>query len=215
MFSGVGRKSGVTSEETRQQLLDATMRVLLTRGFEGTRVSEIAKEAGVTTGAIYNHFSSKGELLSAAVAASAPSVLASVLESGDGSSALQAFREIGTRMPKSTRQGGALTLEFVLAAARDAGVASVVTPDIARGEGVVADVVRLAQDAGTIDPAVDADAFARLITALSLGSKAAAVLDLKDIDDGAWADVINRLLVSIQPPAATSSEELTSRSSHD
>ncbi len=57
------------SENTRQRLLDAATDVFLEKGYEGTRVAEIARRAGLTTGAIYGNFESKADLLTAALAA--------------------------------------------------------------------------------------------------------------------------------------------------
>ncbi|MBA2607543.1 MAG: TetR/AcrR family transcriptional regulator [Actinobacteria bacterium] len=56
-------------EKTRQRLLDAATEVFLEKGYEGTRVAEIARRAGLTTGAIYGNFNSKADLLTAALAA--------------------------------------------------------------------------------------------------------------------------------------------------
>jgi AcrR family transcriptional regulator len=48
--------------ETRQRLLDASERVFLRRGLQGSSVEEIAAEAGFTRGAFYSNFKSKDEL---------------------------------------------------------------------------------------------------------------------------------------------------------
>lgn len=56
-------------ETTRQKLLDAATEVFLEKGYEGTRVAEIARRAGLTTGAIYGNFDNKSDLLTAALAA--------------------------------------------------------------------------------------------------------------------------------------------------
>jgi AcrR family transcriptional regulator len=47
---------------SRQGLLDAAVRLIARRGVKATTVRSIAREAGVTEGAIYRHFSSKEEL---------------------------------------------------------------------------------------------------------------------------------------------------------
>src|SRR3954451_12074125 len=57
------------ADSTRQRLLDAATEVFLENGYDGTRVAEIARRAGLTTGAIYGNFESKAELLTAALAA--------------------------------------------------------------------------------------------------------------------------------------------------
>lgn len=59
----------VSQDTTRQRLLDAATEVFLDKGYEGTRVAEVARRAGLTTGAIYGNFESKADLLNAALAA--------------------------------------------------------------------------------------------------------------------------------------------------
>lgn len=57
-----------TKEEalvTRELILDAAERVFYQRGVSRTSLQEIAKEAGLTRGAIYWHFENKGELFHA------------------------------------------------------------------------------------------------------------------------------------------------------
>jgi AcrR family transcriptional regulator len=52
---------------TRQQILDASLRLFSERGFARTTVRDIARQAGITDAAIYYHFESKRELLEALV----------------------------------------------------------------------------------------------------------------------------------------------------
>src|SRR5437879_2045322 len=52
---------------TRQQILDASLRLFSERGFARTTVRDIARQAGITDAAIYYHFQSKRELLEALV----------------------------------------------------------------------------------------------------------------------------------------------------
>ena len=60
---------GRQEDSTRQRLLEAATEVFLEKGYEGTRVAEIARRAGLTTGAIYGNFNNKADLLTAALAA--------------------------------------------------------------------------------------------------------------------------------------------------
>lgn len=55
-------------ESTRERLLACAMDELDANGYRGARVSSVARRAGLTTGAVYANFSSKDELLDAAMA---------------------------------------------------------------------------------------------------------------------------------------------------
>jgi TetR/AcrR family fatty acid metabolism transcriptional regulator len=49
--------------DKRERILDAAVRVFARKGFHATRVSEVAKAAGVADGTIYLYFKSKDDLL--------------------------------------------------------------------------------------------------------------------------------------------------------
>jgi AcrR family transcriptional regulator len=59
-------------EETRQDLLAAAQRLFLSQGFTATPMRQIAREVGITPGAIYNHYSGKDELFTAVLQSAAP-----------------------------------------------------------------------------------------------------------------------------------------------
>src|SRR5690242_17979595 len=51
------------TESTRERILSSAARLFAENGFEGSSMPAIAKASGITAGAIYKHFKSKGELL--------------------------------------------------------------------------------------------------------------------------------------------------------
>ena len=55
------------NDEREQRILDAAVNLLVHYGFDKTAVSDIAREAGISKGAIYLHFKSKDELLEALI----------------------------------------------------------------------------------------------------------------------------------------------------
>ena len=59
----MGRTAGATAAGTRERLLRAAADVFAGRGYDGTRVSDIADAAGLSNGALYAYFGSKVELL--------------------------------------------------------------------------------------------------------------------------------------------------------
>jgi AcrR family transcriptional regulator len=54
-------------ERRREQLLDAALSVIVTRGYEGVSIEAIARTAGVTRPVIYDHFPNLGTLLQALI----------------------------------------------------------------------------------------------------------------------------------------------------
>ena len=59
------RKTKEEALETRNAILDATVRVFAAKGAANASLTDIAREAGVTRGAIYWHFTNKADLLNA------------------------------------------------------------------------------------------------------------------------------------------------------
>src|SRR5579859_2110108 len=95
LISGVGRVAGVTAAETRERLLSAAADVFAERGYEGTRVADIAALAGVSNGALYAHFGSKAELIVGALRAHGRRVLADALAAGPDRPITDLLLEIG------------------------------------------------------------------------------------------------------------------------
>jgi AcrR family transcriptional regulator len=53
----------IAQEEKRKQILDAAVRVFARGGYHGSRVGDIAEEAGVAHGLLYHYFRSKEQVL--------------------------------------------------------------------------------------------------------------------------------------------------------
>jgi TetR/AcrR family transcriptional regulator, transcriptional repressor for nem operon len=54
--------------ESKMKLLDATLKVVRTKGYSATRIEDVCAEAGLTKGSFFHHFKSKEDLALAAVA---------------------------------------------------------------------------------------------------------------------------------------------------
>lgn len=53
--------------QTRRALLEATIEVLQTKGYDGCSLAKVAKHAGLTTGSVQHHFNTKAHLLLAVI----------------------------------------------------------------------------------------------------------------------------------------------------
>ena len=62
----------VEPDSTTSRLIGAAAAVFAEKGYDGAGVAEIARRAGLTTGAIYSRFTGKAELLCAAIQATVP-----------------------------------------------------------------------------------------------------------------------------------------------
>jgi len=54
--------------ESKTRLLDATLKVVRTKGYSATRIEDVCAEAGLTKGSFFHHFKSKEDLALAAAA---------------------------------------------------------------------------------------------------------------------------------------------------
>ena len=106
---------------TRERLLEAAARVIARDGFQGARLADVARDAGLTTGAIYSNFRDKEELFLAAFD-QLQGVDSALRPDGSGVEGIvESFREANLRFQNS-RQLQVLNLELALLGARDGRV---------------------------------------------------------------------------------------------
>ncbi|MBP0019341.1 MAG: TetR/AcrR family transcriptional regulator [Cyanobacteria bacterium SBLK] len=53
----------VNKEKKRQDIVEASVQVFKCKGYQGTRIIDIAKEAGIGKGTVYEYFNSKDEII--------------------------------------------------------------------------------------------------------------------------------------------------------
>lgn len=61
------RRTKEDAEKTREDLLDAALTVFSQKGYESSRLEDVAEAVGVTRGAIYHHFGNKADLYMALI----------------------------------------------------------------------------------------------------------------------------------------------------
>lgn len=78
-------------QQTRDRLIEAALQQFTATGYHGASMRQIAETAGVAVGGIYNHFSSKEEMLKAVILAYHPlNLIAPRLENVEGET-IEAF----------------------------------------------------------------------------------------------------------------------------
>src|SRR5580693_7205923 len=204
----MGRIAGVTAEQTRDRLLLAAADVFARRGYDGTRVTDIAAAADVSSGALYAHFGSKAELLVAALRTHGPRLLAEVLAADPGRPITDLLLYIGRRLPRRRDARGYLIVEALVTARRDEDVARPMRDYVGERADWIAGLIRAAQAGGEIDPGLSPDALAHFCLLLAMGS-ALVTPDLHAVDDGEWAALLTRVVTALARTGITAHQGVT------
>ena len=194
----MGRIAGVSLADTRERLLRAAADVFAERGYDGTRVADIAAAAGVSNGALYAHFGSKAELLVAALREHGRPVLADLLAADPDRSVTETLLRTGRGLTKCQGVRSYLIVEALVASRRDEEVARLMRADTAERADWLAGLVRAAQAAGEIDTDVSPDALAHLCLLLAMGSSLLTA-GLHAVRDDEWAALLTRVVGCLAP----------------
>jgi AcrR family transcriptional regulator len=192
----MGRIAGVTPEETRERLLAAAVRVFELKGYGGATVAEIAREARVSSGAIYAHYSTKAELLVDALRAHRERATAALFPPGERTSVAALLVALATRLGTREQEPTALLAEALLASRRDAELAQVLGTALGEREQLMAALISRGQAGGELTDDVSPEAAARFGLMLGLGSMLIRNLDLPETDPAEWSAFIHRLIAA-------------------
>ena len=194
----MGRIPGVTAEDTRRRLLDAAAKEFDRRGFEGARVAEIAAGAELSNGAMYRHFASKSELLSAALTDRAARELDELFQGAGDRSIADLLTAIGRTLDRLPPGRGGLMVEALAASRRDTDVAAVSSAHLAEAEEWLTGLIHEGQREGAVDEGVAARAVARFCMMLVLGAALLSPAELPPLG-GSWSELIGRVAEGINP----------------
>jgi AcrR family transcriptional regulator len=204
-MSAMSRVAGVTSAETRTRLLRGAADVFAARGYDGTRVADIAAAAGVSNGALYAHFGSKAELLVAALRAHGGRVLADMLAADPERPVADMLLQAGRALPRHTGDRSYLAVEALVAARRHEDVAGPMRSYTSDHSGWLAGLVEAGQAAGELDHGLSPDAVAHFCLLLAFGSSLLTD-QLHPVDEAAWSALLERVVAALLPAPAGDQE---------
>ena len=145
-------------DPTRVRLLDAAAAVFAEKGYDGAGVQEIARRAGLTTGAIYGRFTGKAELLREAIAhAHSTDELDELFDQHrfEGHASDICWSPAPTSSTAATptvQRGDALLLEAFVAARRDPEIRDAVRALMDERADRLGAVLETAKADGSLDP---------------------------------------------------------------
>ncbi|MFY9928748.1 MAG: TetR family transcriptional regulator [Streptosporangiaceae bacterium] len=198
----MGRIAGVTAAETRERLLRAAADVFAERGYDGTRVADIAAAAGVSNGALYAHFASKADLLAGALRAHGRHLLADMFAADPDRPVVDLLVAVGRLLPRGSDARDYLIVEALLAARRDEDVARTMREYVGERADWLAGLMRLAQASGELDPALSPAALAHFCLLLAMGSTLLPP-GLHAVGEQEWGALLARIANAVSQTGTT------------
>jgi AcrR family transcriptional regulator len=184
---------------TRERLVAAAIEVFQAQGYEGARVQDIARAAGLTTGAIYANYRGKADLLYDAIGALAGVEVDALLAQTSGREVPDALEHLGAMLTRRPENRPALLLDAVAAARRDPDLAELVRARVAARQDSLGELFERARAEGAIDVQADSEALAYYCTTLAMGALVMRTLELAPPDQDDWRALIRRLVSSLAP----------------
>jgi AcrR family transcriptional regulator len=183
----------VSDSSTRDRLLAAAVEVFVEQGYEGARLQDIARAAGLTTGAVYANFRGKDELLFAAIGARADLAMDALLAETAAHEPRALLELLGDRLV-ATRRQPPLLVDAIAAARRDPALGEALRARLAAREQLLVEIVDRAKADGALDRALDGEVFARFGLTLAMGAIVMRALSIEPPAVGGWHELISRLL---------------------
>lgn len=182
------------------RLLAAAAEVFAERGYDGAGVAEIARRAGVTTGAIYSRYRGKAELLVEALDVAMAAHLESVLATSGARDVAGVLAALGTNLLNAdSHDGDGLLIEAVVAARREPELASMLERRLADERARLGKVIEAGKADGLFDPDLDGDAVLTFVQSIGLGFVLFRTIGTPMPDGEAWQVVIDRVISAARP----------------
>jgi AcrR family transcriptional regulator len=203
-------------DSRRRQILDAALICFGQNGFHETTIQDIARQAGLSLGAIYRYFPSKGEIIYAAAQRDAVARGRRFEDAEKDPSSIQALDRLLTNAselqdsPQAITKGQ-LAVQIMSEGVRNPRVNAAILQTWEDVLGRVAAIVRRGQAAGEIDPDLDPEAVARLLAVIHDGLVVHNVIE-PDLDVAACFGAIGVMLQGWLAVSGTESQEVSNGS---
>jgi AcrR family transcriptional regulator len=201
----VGAEGDEVVDPTRVRLLEAAAAVFAEKGYDGAGVQEIARRAGLTTGAIYGRFKGKAELLREVIAQCSSDELDELFnqhrfEGHASDIVLVAGSHLVDRRDADVQRGDALLLEAFVASRRDPEIRDAVRALMDERADRLGAVLETAKADGSLDPTLDTASLVSFCHAVGLGFLIYDALGVDLPDSQPWEQLITRLVAAVATP---------------
>lgn len=192
----------VDDDPLGRRLLEAAVTEFAARGYAGARVAEIARRAGVTTGAIYSRYRGKSDLLAEAIDVATSDEFDRLFTDHRFEGRMEDILRIAgghlidraesTDVIEASAPG--LLLQAFASARQEADVAELLHARMLERFQRLEQVVEAAKATGGIDPSIDTNSLVTFCYALGMGFLLLEVVDLPVPEKDSWEDLIGLLL---------------------
>lgn len=185
---------------TRAALIELAAEMFATNGYLQTSIRDIAREASLTTGAIYGHFRNKAELLAEAISSRTETDLESIPESS-----MQQPQHVDVLRRAAFRFAERRQLRSLILQGAAAAITDVETRERLRDEQMLhlqdwIDRYKLNRDDLGIDPSVDIRDAVLFTWAAEVGLGVLEALGIEPRSKKSWADMSARFGQSLTLP---------------
>lgn len=187
-----------TTASLDERLLAAAVEVFSEFGYDRAKVAEIARRAGVTTGAIYSRYRGKADLMADALGSALVDQIEAVLPEAPGGGAALLF-SLGTHLLDDRTDSDWLLLEAIVSSRRDPELAATIRRLFEDDQSRIAKHIQQAKDDGEVDLSLSTEAIARFAMALGMGMNVSHLLERPQPDADEWRDVIDRVMTAAAP----------------
>lgn len=182
----------VKHETKRLGILEAAETCFVRKGFHGASISDICAAARISPGHLYHYFDGKEAIVSALAEVRLEAATEAMEEVLAGPDPLDAFLKEICR-PRSEGMS-ALRLELLAEAGRNPVIGETMQEQSRRVLGLFSDVVRKGQADGRIDPQLDPDLAAGILSSVAVDGMKALTVKQPDVDRDRARDMLELLV---------------------
>jgi TetR/AcrR family transcriptional regulator, repressor for uid operon len=186
---------------TTSRLVEAAGQVFAEKGYDGAGVAEIARRAGLTTGAIYSRFSGKAELLAATIAACVPDEFAELFADGAPPDRARTILHTvgGHLVSRRPSASSGVLLEAFVAARRDPEVASVLRHHFEYRRQRLAALIDAGKANNLIRSDLDTESIVHFAHAVALGFLSFEAMGATHPAPEPWEALIAEVIAALGP----------------
>ncbi len=191
------KDSRAKAKSTRDRILDAAEELFARQGFDATSVDAIAAQADLTVGALYRHFSAKGELLLDVMRRALTALPIAQHMRGDSGRAELLPDMVAHYIEPASRRLRRIVIELHTVASRDRRVARLLREFSERMAIDTRTRIETGRREGRLKAAFDPERTARLLMVLTAGLAHVDTLYPNLLEDAEWRNFVRDIVASL------------------